>query len=287
MNDGPSDDRNAATGSAPHRVLLIVGGGIAAYKSLEVVRRLREMGVATRAVLTRAGAEFVTPLSLSALTEDKVYTDLFSLTDENEMGHIELSRAADLILVCPATADLIAKMANGHADDLASTVLMATDAPVMLVPAMNVRMWSHPATKANMETLRQRGVRVVGPTSGAMACGEFGMGRLAEPLDIVAAVELYLTMHREKPATPWASLQLPLHGRRAIVTSGPTHEPIDPVRYIANRSSGKQGHAIAAALAALGAETTLISGPTAPTRDAAGRDHALCGKRGRHARRGA
>jgi len=232
------------------RILLIVAGGIAAYKSLELVRRLRERGAAVRALLTKAGAEFVTPLSLAALTEDKVYQDLFSLTDESEMGHIELSRAADLLVVAPATADLLAKMAAGLADDLASTALLATDKPVMVAPAMNLRMWLHPATSANVATLVARGVRVVGPGEGEMACGEFGPGRMAEPLEITAAIEAHF---RDRS---------PLRGRKALVTSGPTHEAIDPVRYIANRSSGKQGHAIAAALARLGAATTLVSGPT-------------------------
>ncbi|NQW08436.1 MAG: bifunctional phosphopantothenoylcysteine decarboxylase/phosphopantothenate--cysteine ligase CoaBC [Alphaproteobacteria bacterium] len=233
------------------RTLLIVGGGIAAFKSLDLVRRLRERGATVRGVLTAGGAQFVTPLSLSALTEDKVYQDLFSLTDEAEMGHIELSRSADLIVVAPATADLMAKMATGSASDLASTLLLATDTDVLIAPAMNVRMWEHPATVANLATLRARGVAVVGPNEGPMACGEFGFGRMAEPLEIVAAIEGY-----------FGAADGPLKGRRALVTSGPTHEPIDPVRYIANRSSGKQGHAIAAALAGLGAETTLVTGPT-------------------------
>lgn len=233
------------------RILLIVGGGIAAYKALDLTRRLRERGAAVRAVLTKAGEHFVTPLSLSALTEDKVYTELFDLTDEAEMGHIQLSRSADLIVVAPATADLMAKMANGLCGDLASTLLLATDTDVLIAPAMNVRMWEHPATRANLATLTSRGVRVAGPNEGAMACGEYGYGRMAEPLEIVAAAEAY-----------FAERTGPLAGRKAIVTSGPTHEPIDPVRYIANRSSGKQGHAIARALAALGAEVTLVSGPT-------------------------
>lgn len=233
------------------RILLIVGGGIAAYKALDLTRRLRERGAAVRAVLTKAGEQFVTPLSLSALTEDKVYTDLFDLTDEAEMGHIQLSRSADLIVVAPATADLMAKMAHGLCGDLASTLLLATDTDVMVAPAMNVRMWEHPATKANLATLTARGVRVVGPNEGNMACGEYGFGRMAEPLEIAAAAEAY-----------FAESAGPLAGKRAIVTSGPTHEPIDPVRYIANRSSGKQGHAIAAALRALGAEVTLVAGPT-------------------------
>ena len=232
------------------RILLIVGGGIAAYKCLELVRRLRERGAAVRAVLTTAGARFVTPLSLAALTEDKVYQDLFSLTDESEMGHIELSRAADLLVVAPATADLMARMAAGIADDLAATVLLATDKPVLIAPAMNLRMWLHPATQANLATLIARGVTSVGPNEGDMACGEFGPGRMAEPHEILAAIEAALNDRS------------PLRGRRALVTSGPTYEAIDPVRFIGNRSSGKQGHAIAAALARLGAATTLVTGPT-------------------------
>ncbi len=232
------------------RILLIIAGGIAAYKSLELIRRLRERGAAVRAVLTKGGAEFVTPLAVSALTEDKVYQDLFSLTDESEMGHIELSRAADLVVVAPASADLMAKMAAGLADDLASTALLATDKPVMLAPAMNVRMWLHPATQANLQTLETRGVLRVGPNEGDMACGEYGPGRMAEPPEILAAIEAHF---RDRS---------PLSGRRALVTSGPTHEALDPVRYLANRSSGKQGHAIARALARLGAATTLVTGPT-------------------------
>ena len=232
------------------RILLIVSGGIAAYKSLELIRRLRERGASVRCVLTRGGAEFVTPLSLSALSEDKVYTDIFSLTDEAEMGHIQLSRDADLLLVVPASADIMAKMAQGLADDLATTALLATDKDVMVAPSMNVRMWTHAATQANLTTLRERGVRFVGPAEGDMACGEFGPGRMAEPNEIADAVSDFF----EDSA--------PLSGRRALVTSGPTHEAIDPVRYIANRSSGRQGHAIAAALARRGAATTLISGPT-------------------------
>ena len=235
---------------AGKKVLLIVSGGIAAYKSLELVRRLRERGCAVRALLTGAGAQFVTPLSLQALTEDKVYGELFSLTDESEMGHIQLSRDADLLVVAPASADLLAKMAAGLADDLASTVLLATDKPVLAAPAMNVRMWQHPATQANLETLKARGLLTVGPNEGDMACGEYGPGRMAEPLEILAAIEAAF------------AVEGPLAGRRALVTSGPTYEAIDPVRYLANRSSGRQGHAIAAALGRLGAETTLVSGPT-------------------------
>ena len=233
------------------RVLLIVGGGIAAYKSLDLIRRVREHGGWVRCVLTAAGSRFVTPLSLAALSEDKVYQDLFDLTDESEMGHIQLSRDADLVVVAPATADLMAKMATGRADDLASTVLLATDKPVLAAPAMNVRMWHHRATQRNIATLSADGVTLVGPNEGAMACGEFGPGRMAEPAEILAAIEARL-----------GTSGRPLAGLKALITSGPTHEPIDPVRYIANRSSGKQGHAVAAALAGLGAETRLVSGPT-------------------------
>ena len=237
------------------RILLIVAGGIAAYKTPDLVRRLRERGAAVRCVLTEGGRHFVTPLALQAVSEDRVYTDLWSLTDESEMGHIQLSRSADLLLVAPASADLLAKMAHGLADDLASTVLLATDKPVAVAPAMNVRMWEHAATRANIATLKSRGIAIIGPDDGAMACGEFGPGRMIEPLDIIRAVGLLLG------AAP-AGGTGPLAGRHALVTSGPTHEAIDPVRYIANRSSGKQGHAIAAALAALGARVTLVSGPT-------------------------
>lgn len=236
---------------AGKRILLIVSGGIAAYKSLELIRRLRERGAAVRTILTAGGARFVTPLSLAALSEEKVYDDLFSLTDEAEMGHIRLSREADLIVVAPASADLLAKMAHGLADDLASTVLLAGDKPILAAPAMNVRMWEHPATRDNLECLRGRGLRFVGPEEGPMACGEYGLGRLAEVEAILAAIEEHFAEHA------------PLSGRRALVTSGPTHEAIDPVRYLANRSSGRQGHAIAAALARLGARTILVSGPTA------------------------
>ncbi|ANC92514.1 bifunctional phosphopantothenoylcysteine decarboxylase/phosphopantothenate--cysteine ligase CoaBC [Azospirillum humicireducens] len=237
---------------AGKRVLLVVAGGIAAYKSLDLIRRLRERGAAVRAVLTEAGARFVTPLSVQALTEDTVYQDLWSLTDESEMGHIRLSREADLLVVAPATANLLARMAAGMADDLAATVLLATDKPVLVAPAMNVRMWQHAATRANMALLESRGVRRIGPNEGVMACNEYGPGRMAEPMEIVDAIAAIFAEDAHRP----------LAGRRAIVTSGPTHEPIDPVRYIANRSSGKQGHAIAAALAKLGAAVTLVSGPT-------------------------
>ncbi len=233
------------------RVLLIVSGGIAAYKALELVRLLKREGVSVTPVLTRGGAQFVTPLSLQALAEEPVRTELWALDDESRMGHIELSRSADLLVVAPASADLLARMAAGFADDLAATVLLATDKPVLAAPAMNVRMWQHPATVANLALLRERGIHVVGPDEGAMACGEFGPGRLAEPPAILAAIQALLAPER------------PLAGTRALVTSGPTHEPVDPVRYLANRSSGRQGHAIAAALARLGAAVTLVSGPVA------------------------
>lgn len=237
------------------RILLIVAGGIAAYKAIELVRLIRKAGGHVTCVLTKGGAQFVTPLTLQAISENKVFEDIFSLSDENEMGHIQLSRAADLVVVAPATADLLAKMTAGLADDLASTVLLATDKRVLVAPAMNVRMWDHAATQANIATLRARGVAVIGPDEGAMACGEFGPGRLAEPPAILAAIEALLA----PPTTSFAAQTLA--GRHVLVTSGPTHEPIDPVRYIANRSSGRQGHAIAAALAALGARVTLVSGP--------------------------
>ncbi|WP_120500150.1 bifunctional phosphopantothenoylcysteine decarboxylase/phosphopantothenate--cysteine ligase CoaBC [Roseovarius sp. EL26] len=233
---------------AEKRILLIIGGGIAAFKALDLIRRLRERGAVVTPVLTKAGEEFVTPLSVSALAGQKLYRDLFDLTDEAEMGHIELSRSADLIVVAPATADLMAKMAQGHANDLASTLLLATDTPVMIAPAMNVRMWEHPATQRNLTTLQNDGIMVVGPNEGDMACGEYGPGRMAEPLEIVAAAEAAL-------------VNGPLNGKRVLVTSGPTHEPIDPVRYIANRSSGAQGTALAQALSALGAEVVFVTGP--------------------------
>jgi phosphopantothenoylcysteine decarboxylase/phosphopantothenate--cysteine ligase len=249
---------------AERRVLLIVGGGIAAYKALELVRALAQRGIGARAILTRAGAEFVTPLSLAALTGEKVYTDLFSLTDEAEMGHIELSRSADLVVVAPATADLMAKAANGLADDLASTALLATDKPVLMAPAMNVRMWEHPAVRRNLATLARDGVMFVGPEEGEMACGEFGLGRLAEPETIAKAVEDYFARGAEEEAPASRLLpSRPLAGRNALVTAGPTREPFDPVRYLSNLSSGRQGYAIAEALARLGATTTLVSGPTA------------------------
>ena len=230
------------------RILLIISGGIAAYKSLDLIRQLRKAGAWVTPVMTGSAREFVTPLSVSALAEEKVYQDLFDLTDEAEMGHIELSRSADLIVVAPATANLMAKMAQGIADDLASTLLLATDTQVLVAPAMNVRMWDHPATQRNIATLRADGVSFVGPNEGEMACGEFGPGRMSEPREIVAAIEAEFA-------------EGPLTGRRILVTSGPTHEPIDPVRFIANRSSGAQGTAIARALTALGAEVVFVTGP--------------------------
>ncbi len=232
------------------RILLIVSGGIAAYKALELVRLLGRASYGVVGVLTEAGARFVTPLSLQALTGARVYTDLWSLTDESEMGHIELSRSADLVVVAPASADILARMAAGLASDMATTLLLATDKPVMVAPAMNVRMWQHAATEANIALLRARGVAVVGPDEGEMACGEFGPGRLAEPAAILAAIEAHFA--------PRA-----LHGRHVLVTAGPTQEPIDPVRYLGNHSSGRQGFAIAAALARLGARVSLVSGPVA------------------------
>ncbi len=235
------------------KILLIVGGGVAAYKALELVRLLRKAGAGVAPILTRAGGEFVTPLSLAALSGEAVHQDLFSLTDEAEMGHIELSRSADLVVVAPTTADLMAKAVAGLADDLASTTLLATDKAVLMAPAMNVRMWLHPATQANLATLTGRGVLIVGPDEGEMACGEFGPGRLAEPEAILRAIEAALSGPGSRP----------LKGRRALVTAGPTIEPLDPVRVLTNLSSGKQGYAIAGALAALGAEVTLVSGPTA------------------------
>ncbi|HUO89545.1 MAG TPA: bifunctional phosphopantothenoylcysteine decarboxylase/phosphopantothenate--cysteine ligase CoaBC [Rhizomicrobium sp.] len=231
-------------------VLLIIGGGIAAYKSLEVIRRLKDRGATVRAILTSAAREFVTPLSVASLSGEKVFQDLFSLTDESEMGHIQLSRAADLVVVAPATADLMSKLANGAANDLASTALLATDKKVLMAPAMNVRMWQHPATQRNLRTLKNDGVLFVGPNDGEMACGEFGPGRMAEAAEIVAAIERALI-----------APELSLAGMTALVTAGPTQEPLDPVRFIGNRSSGKQGYAIADALARAGAQTTLISGP--------------------------
>ena len=234
---------------AGKRILLVISGGIAAYKALELIRRLKDRGVAVRAILTRGGAEFITPLSVAALSGEKVFTDLFSLTDESEMGHIRLSREADLVVVAPASADLIAKMAAGLADDLATTALLATDKPVMIAPAMNTMMWQNAATLANIETLARRGILRVGPAAGDLACGEVGEGRMAEPAEILGAIEKYFRTGAR------------LAGRVALVTSGPTYEAIDPVRFLGNRSSGRQGHAIAAALAALGADVHLVSGP--------------------------
>jgi phosphopantothenoylcysteine decarboxylase/phosphopantothenate--cysteine ligase len=233
------------------RVLLIISGGIAAYKAHELIRLLRRAGILVRVVMTRGAAQFVTPLTLQALSEDKVYADLFSLTDESEMGHIQLSREADLVVVAPASANIIAAMAAGLADDLASTLLLATDKKVLIAPAMNVRMWQHAATMVNIATLQARGIAMVPPDEGPMACGEYGPGRLAEPPVIYAAI------------TGMLAASHALAGHHALVTSGPTHEPIDPVRYLANRSSGRQGHAVAAALAAAGARVTLVSGPVA------------------------
>ncbi len=234
------------------RILLVIGGGIAAYKSLDLIRRLRERGASVRCIMTQGAQHFVTPLAASAISGQRTHTDLFDREDEADIGHIKLARDADAVVVAPATANLMAKMAGGHADDLASTVLLATTLPILIAPAMNVRMWLHPATQRNLATLRADGVRVVGPNEGAMAEAEFGPGRMAEPLEIAAAVEALV-----------APVQGPLAGKRVLVTSGPTHEPIDPVRYIANRSSGKQGHAIARAAAEAGAAVTLVSGPVA------------------------
>ena len=233
------------------RILLIISGGVAAYKSLELIRRLKEQGADVVPILTRGGAEFVTALSVASLAGHKVYEDLFDLNEEAEMGHIELSRSADLILIAPATAHIMAKMANGLADDLASTTLLATDTDIIIAPSMNVKMWQHASTQRNVSALIQDGVKIIGPNEGAMACGEFGPGRMVEPDEIVSAV-----IQKLDPAS------LPLHGKRILITAGPTHEPIDPVRYIANRSSGKQGFAIAAEAANLGAEVILVSGPT-------------------------
>lgn len=233
----------------PRSVLLIISGSVSAYKSLELIRLLKAEGVVVTTILTRGGAQFVTPLAVSSLTGTKTYDDMWSLTDEVEMGHIQLSRVADVVLVAPASADLLAKMAHGLADDLATTALLATNKPVIVAPAMNHKMWHHPATQRNLVQLRADGITVIEPTEGDMACGEHGIGRLAEPKDIVTAL-------RSFGATG------ALSGKHAIVTSGPTHEPIDPVRFLGNRSSGKQGHAIAAALAQAGARVTLVSGPT-------------------------
>ena len=262
------------------RVLLIVSGGIAAYKALELVRLLKRQGVAVRAVMTKSAAEFVTPLSMGVMTEDQVYGDMFDLKEEREIGHIQLSRQADLVVICPATANILAKMAAGIADDLATTILLATDKPVLAVPAMNVRMWNHPATQRNLAQLRADGVHIMNPDEGAMACGEFGPGRLPEPPAVAEQICSMLgvpfntqlasgrsptTMPSATPLTAQPDFadvdHRPLFGKRVLVTAGPTHEAIDPVRYIANRSSGRQGFAIAAAAADLGAEVTLIAGP--------------------------
>jgi phosphopantothenoylcysteine decarboxylase/phosphopantothenate--cysteine ligase len=250
---GPPSEPQTREHAQTRRVLLVIGGGIAAYKSLDLIRRLRERGLAVRVVMSRAALEFVTPLSVGALAGGRPFTDLFDAESEFDVGHIRLARDADLVVVAPATADLMAKMAHGHADDLASTVLLATARPILLAPAMNPKMWTHPATRRNFAQLTADGVHLVGPNVGEMAeSGEAGEGRMAEPLEIAAAADALL-------ATSGGALA----GKRVLVTSGPTHEPIDPVRYIANRSSGKQGHAIAAAAAAAGADVTLVSGPVA------------------------
>ena len=242
------------------RILLIIGGGIAAYKSLELIRLCKKANIAVTPILTRGGEQFVTPLSVAGLAGEKVYTDLFDLTDEAEMGHIQLSRIADLVVVAPATADLMAKMATGQASDLATTALLATDKPVLIAPAMNVRMWQHQATQRNLSTLINDGVLVTGPDEGDMACGEFGPGRMSEPQTILAAIERFFIGEGQFVDTQPGKTG-PLAGRKVIITAGPTHEPIDPVRYIANRSSGKQGYALAEAAIALGAEVALVSGP--------------------------
>ncbi len=244
------------------RILLIIGGGIAAYKTLELIRLCKKAGIAVTPILTRAGQQFVTPLSVGGLAGEKAYTDLFDLTDEAEMGHIQLSRVADLVVVAPATADLMAKMASGQADDLATTALLATDKPVLLAPAMNVRMWQHPATQRNLDTLKGDGILISGPEDGDMACGEYGPGRMSEAADIFAAIEKFYGGETvQTPFKPDAVATGALAGRKVLITAGPTHEPIDPVRYIANRSSGKQGYALAEAAIALGAEVALVSGP--------------------------
>jgi phosphopantothenoylcysteine decarboxylase/phosphopantothenate--cysteine ligase len=240
------------------KVLLIITGGIAAYKSPQLIRELRRQGIAVRCILTSAGSQFITPLSLASLTGNQVYQDLFSLTDENDMGHIKLTRDTDLIIVAPATANILAKMSAGISDDLATTALLATDKPVFVAPSMNIRMWEHAATQKNMSVLEDRGIHIIGPEKGDMACGEYGMGRMLEPIAIAETIEKYLFNSRRANQI----LNKYLVGKKAIVTSGPTHEAIDPVRYLANYSSGRQGHAIAIALAEQGAETTLVSGPT-------------------------
>ncbi len=263
----PSPQEAAAV--AGKRVLLVVGGGIAAYKALDLVRHLRRAGARVRAVMTEGAKQFVTPLAMGSVTGEAVFDDLFSLTREAAMGHIELSRDADLVLVAPATANLLARMAQGLADDLATTVLLATDKRVLAAPAMNLRMWLHPATVRNLDRLKRDGVLFVGPAEGSMACGEWGPGRLAEPLDILAAAAAALRADTRVPLPPGLTgrapgeVPRPLQGRRVVVTSGPTHEPVDPVRFLANRSSGRQGHAIAEAAAAAGASVTLVSGPVA------------------------
>lgn len=251
---------------AQKRVLLIIGGGIAAYKALDLIRELSRRGIACRCILTAAAKQFVTPLSVAALSGEKVYDDLFSLTDETEMGHIELSRSADLVVVAPATADLMAKAAAGLAGDMPTTALLATDKPVMMAPAMNVRMWDHPATQRNLTTLQSDGVTMIGPDIGAMACGEFGAGRMAEPLTIAAAIEDWYaakTPARRPDQQRDQDVDLDLSGRHVVITAGPTREPLDPVRHMTNHSSGAQGYAIAERLAAAGAAVTLVSGPTA------------------------
>jgi len=238
-------------------ILLVISGGIAAYKSLELIRLIRKSGGRVRAILTKGGEQFVTPLTVSALCEEPVYTDLWSLKDESEMGHIRLSREADLIVIAPASADLMAKMAHGLANDLASTALLAANKPIIVAPAMNYMMWENAATQANIKTLQDRGIQMIGPDEGDMACGEFGMGRMSEPADIYAAIEQFFFSQSAEVNDN----SKPLAGKTALITSGPTYEAIDPVRFLGNRSSGKQGHAIAAALAALGAKVTLVSGP--------------------------
>ena len=253
--------RNAVLGTVlDKRILLIISGGIAAYKSLFLIRVLAKRGISSRVIITRGGTEFVTPLSAGALSGDKVYSDLWDLTDEAEMGHIELSRSADLVVVAPATADIMAKAAHGIANDLATTTLLATDKRVLYAPAMNVRMWEAAATQRNMETLKKDGALFIGPDAGAMACGEFGEGRMAEPEDIADAIEAALSGVTTLDGLKGSK---PLKGKSALVTAGPTREPIDPVRYLSNHSSGKQGYAIASALADLGADVTLVSGPVA------------------------
>ncbi len=242
------------------RILLIIGGGIAAYKTLELIRLCKKAGIAVTPIITRGGEQFVTPLSVASLAGEKAYTHLFDLTDEAEMGHIQLSRVADLVVVAPGTADLMAKMATGQADDLATTALLATDKPVLIAPAMNVRMWQHPATQRNLELLKADGVLIAGPDEGDMACGEYGPGRMSEPQTIMSAIQKFFSEGETTPARTGVASG-PLSGKKVVITAGPTHEPIDPVRYIANRSSGKQGYALAEAAIALGAEVALVSGP--------------------------